>query len=1001
MVEVILFLSSGIRELFYPFDILKEMIMVNNKLCILLLILSSIFLTTCKKPSFKTDPITVPGTPTIGTATAGNTQATVAFTTPVSNGGSAITRYTATSSPGGFTSTGSASPVTVTGLTNGTAYTFTVTASNAKGTSLASSASNSVTPSTVPGPPTIGTATAGNAQATITFTAPGSNGGSPITGYTVTSSPGGITATGSASPVTVTGLANGTAYTFTVTATNANGTGPASLASNSVTLSTPSTVPGPPTIGTATAGNAQATVIFTAPTSNGGSAITGYTVTSSPGGIIATGSASPLTVTGLINGTAYTFTVTATNANGTGTASSASNSVTPSTVPGPPSIGTATAGNGQATVTFTVPASNGGSAITGYTVTSSPGGLTGTGLASPITVTGLTNGTPYTFTVAATNANGSGPSSAASNSVTPIPAPTLGPPIIGTATAGNGQATVAFTAPVSNGGSAITGYTVTSSPGSITATGSASPITITGLTNGTAYTFTVTATNANGTGPASSASNSVIPSTVPGAPTIGTATAGNGQATVAFTVPVNNGGSPITGYTATSSPGGLTVTGLASPVTVTGLTNGTPYTFTVTATNVNGTGLPSVVSNSVTPSTVPGPPTIGTATAGNGQATVAFTAPVSNGGSAITRYTVTSSPGSITATGSAIPIIVTGLTNGTPYTFTVTATNANGNSLPSSASNSVTPCSVPTAITYPATNNSTTTATLNGTVNANGCSTLVRFEYGLTTSYESNVYANQSPVSGTVLTNVSVNISGLSSGQTYYFRVVATNDIGTTYGDPLTFKTSFICGTRLLDPRDGKTYLTVQIGNQCWFAENLNVGIRINGSEDQTNNAVIEKYCYDNNESNCNLYGGLYQWDEMMKYSMIEMSQGVCPTGWHIPSDYEWKLLEMTLGMDQTTANAAGWRGTNEGGKLKAAGTTYWNSPNTGATNSSLFTALPSGNRSSTGTFDSLGFFTDFWTSTFIIDTQAWYRYLDADHSQIYRIDGYRKFGTPVRCVKD
>jgi uncharacterized protein (TIGR02145 family) len=182
--------------------------------------------------------------------------------------------------------------------------------------------------STVPGAPTIGIATAGNAQATVTFTAPSSNGGSNITGYTVTSSPGGFIATGSESPITVTGLTNGTAYIFTVTATNASGTGPASSASNSVTPSPTSTVPGAPTIGTATAGNAQATITFTAPGSNGGSIITGYTLTSSPGGFTATGSASPITVTGLTNGTAYTFTVTATNANGTGPASSASNSVT-------------------------------------------------------------------------------------------------------------------------------------------------------------------------------------------------------------------------------------------------------------------------------------------------------------------------------------------------------------------------------------------------------------------------------------------------------------------------------------------------------------------------------------------------------------------------------------------------------------------------------------------------------------------------------------------------
>ena len=295
---------------------------------VILVVLSIFLIHSCKKDKLST----VPGAPTIGTATAGNAQATVIFTAPVSNGGSVVTGYTVTSSPGNITGTGTASPITVTGLTNGTAYTLTVTATNAIGNSVASSASNSVTPvalSTVPGAPTIGTATAGNAQASVTFTAPGSNGGSAITGYTVTSNPGGKTGTGAASPITVTGLTNGTAYTFTATATNAIGTSLASSASNSVTPVAPSTVSGAPTIGTASAGNAQATVIFTAPVSNGGSAITGYTVTSSPGNITGTGSVSPITVTGLTNGTAYTFTVTATNAIGTSVASSASNSVTP------------------------------------------------------------------------------------------------------------------------------------------------------------------------------------------------------------------------------------------------------------------------------------------------------------------------------------------------------------------------------------------------------------------------------------------------------------------------------------------------------------------------------------------------------------------------------------------------------------------------------------------------------------------------------------------------
>ena len=197
--------------------------------------------------AFASNCTTVPDAPTIGTATAADSGATVSFTAPSSNGGSTITSYTATATSTTdthkiiVTQSGSGD-ITVTGLTNGTSYTFTVTATNAIGTSLASSASNSVVPVTIPDAPTIGTAVAGNAQATVPFTEPSSNGGSAITSYTATSSPGGITGTISQSgsgDITVTGLTNGTSYTFTVTATNAIGTSVASEASNSVTPSPP------------------------------------------------------------------------------------------------------------------------------------------------------------------------------------------------------------------------------------------------------------------------------------------------------------------------------------------------------------------------------------------------------------------------------------------------------------------------------------------------------------------------------------------------------------------------------------------------------------------------------------------------------------------------------------------------------------------------------------------------------------------------------------------
>jgi uncharacterized protein (TIGR02145 family) len=442
----------------------------------------------------------------------------------------------------------------------------------------------------------------------------------------------------------------------------------------------------------ATAGNAQASVTFTAPVSNGGSAITGYTVTSSPGGVTATGASSPLVVTGLTNGTAYTFSVVATNVAGNSVASVASTSVTPTaTVPGAPTSPVATPGNAQASVAFVPPVSNGGSAITSYTVTSTPGNFTVTGASSPLVVAGLTNGTSYTFRVISTNAIGNSAASSASVAVTPRTVPDAPPGIL--ASPFNAQVNVNFTIPSNNGGSVITSYTATSSPGNFTATGASSPLIVTGLTNGTSYTFRVFATNAAGNGPSSVASAAVIPRTVPGAPTSPVATPGNAQASVTFVPPVSNGGSAITSYTVTSTPGNITATGASSPIVVTGLANGTSYTFRVVATTIYGNSVASAATASVTTWNVPGAPTSPVATVNNAsQVTVAFTAPVNNGGGAITSYTVTSSPGGVTATGANSPIVVTGLPIGTSYTFTVVATNVVGNSVPSVSTIATTGC---------------------------------------------------------------------------------------------------------------------------------------------------------------------------------------------------------------------------------------------------------------------------------------------------------------------
>lgn len=269
----------------------------------------------------------------------------------------------------------------------------------------------------VPDAPTIGAATDvgtsrafNNGAATVAITSAAATGGTP-TSYTVTSSPGGFTATGT-SPVTVTGLSSNTAYTFTAQGVNSTATGPASAASNSITATTVPATMSAPTASDSGSGraynNGSASVSFSAP-ATGGKAITGYTVTSSPGSYTGTGSSSPITVTGQQSATAYTYTVTATNANGTSTASPASGSVTATTVPQAPTIGTFTDGGTgtSGTLSFTAGAT-GGSAITNYKV--STDNITFTALSpaqttSPLSISGLSVGT-YTFYIKAVNANG-------------------------------------------------------------------------------------------------------------------------------------------------------------------------------------------------------------------------------------------------------------------------------------------------------------------------------------------------------------------------------------------------------------------------------------------------------------------------------------------------------------------------------------------------------------------------------------------------------------------
>ncbi|MBP7850777.1 MAG: hypothetical protein KA053_10930 [Lentimicrobiaceae bacterium] len=209
-----------------------------------------------------------------------------------------------------------------------------------------------------------------------------------------------------------------------------------------------------------------------------------------------------------------------------------------------------------------------------------------------------------------------------------------------------------------------------------------------------------------------------------------------------------------------------------------------------------------------------------------------------------------------------------------------------------------------------------------------------------------------------------------------------------------------LCGDPLLDERDGQEYPTVQIGTQCWMAKNLNIGIMIDGSSNQANNSTIEKYCYNNDVNHCATYGGLYQWDEMMGYTTTPGTQGLCPTGWHVPTDEEWCTL--TTNLDPTVGcNVWGFSGTDAGGKMKATGFDYWLSPNTGATNSSGFTALGAGTRYYNGGFGTLRYYACFWSSAEYSSTLGIPRYLSYDGTRVRRDFYFKTSGFSVRCLRN
>ncbi len=618
--------------------------------------------------------------------------------------------------------------------------------------------------------PTNLTAQYGDQQATLTWRSPTDLGVGTDVSYTVESTVGGFNCTTIELRCVVTGLTNGTSYIFKVTATNTDGVGLASA----TTSVTPKRAPDAPTAATATYGAASATVSWSAPANNGGATISSYTVTSNPGGKTCTTATRTCAVTGLTNGSSYTFSVTATNVAGTSPASPETTAVIPRTVPSAPNSVTTAFGNTEVSLTWSAPTIDGGASISGYRVVSNPGSKTCTtdALTTACTITGLTNGTAYTFAVTAQNSEGSS-SAATSASVTPATKPDApaAPKVISTS---NGAVGLSVSAPVNNGGAAISSYRVTSNPGGKFCTASTltnNACTVSGLTNGTTYTFTATAKNIAGTSEDSPASTNAIPRTSPSAPTGLTATFGNASVSLSWSAPVDNGGFAISSYKVTTVGNATKTCTVNAPTTtcvITGLTNGTTYSFSVIATNGASLMSAASISASATPKTTPSAPQNVSLTAQDGALRVTWSAG-NNGGSTITGYTATATPGDLTCTTATTSCTISGLTNGATYNIKVVATNVVGAGAASAAANAVPDVAPAAPTSVQATASPTKLAISWGAPADNGGTSVLGYR---ATATPGGAFCE------TTAPTTTCEITGLTNGTSYTVKVAARNALG-------------------------------------------------------------------------------------------------------------------------------------------------------------------------------------------------------------------------------
>ena len=724
----------------------------------------------------------IPTAPAITSVTPSDGALSVAFTAPV--GGSAPTNYEY-STDGGSTwvarsPASTSSPLSLSGLTNGTTYSIGLRAKNTFGTGPASSTSSG-TPRTTPSAPrltSIGSATSG---LEVFFDA-GADGGSVITNYKYATSVDGTTYSGynafdpidTTSPVLIGGLSAGTYYVKLMAVSSAgDGT-----ESNALVGSTSSS-PGAPTLSTLTAGDGAIDVNFTAG-SNGGSAITNYKYQLSTDGttygtataLSPADSTSPVTITGLTNGTRYHVKLIAVNALGDSTASNVLSEV-PASLPAAPTLTDATTA-GSDNITFTA-GPTGGASISNYEYSLNDGAtwtaLSPTDATSPLTIPIVSTSAAQRVQIRAVNSVGSGPSSNAL-----VPRSTPAAPTIASITEGDGYLDVDFTEG-SNGGGVVTNieYSVDGGTNWITpiSADAISPIRISGLTNGVTYSVAIRAVNSLGSGAASS-STSASSKGSPLAPTLTSITPSDGTLTVSFTGASANG-SPITNYQYSTDGGSSWVTPspavVASPLVITGLTNGTAYSVQIRAVNAVGIGRASETTAVSTPVLTAGAPTIGAITGSNQALSVAFTA----GSGTATNYQFSVDGGSNwqvrNPTSTASPIVISGLVNGTTYSVRLRAVAESGVGSISDAE-AGTPFTTPGAPTISSITVSGTSLTVNfAAPGSNGGNTISNYQYS------TNAGTSWTALDPAATTSPLV-ISGLVANRLYNVKIRAVNSAG-------------------------------------------------------------------------------------------------------------------------------------------------------------------------------------------------------------------------------